>query len=85
MDKHFVSDELFGELRMLPNGVLLAAAYNCRETWFADPDDGDALMSFLIMSEAVAERGLQLPEPVDEAVAARAFERFCEIMSASGF
>ncbi len=44
MNEHFISDELYRELQILPEYVLISTALLLREQWLDDPSNGEALM-----------------------------------------
>lgn len=76
MCEHFISDDLYHSLIMLPDSILTASAVLMRRQWHDDPENGDALLGYLIMAEAAAERGLILPPTDDPAKERRALSNF---------
>jgi len=81
MNEHYISDELYRELQMLPEEILLSTALLLREQWLNDPSNGEALMGMLITGEALRERGLELPAMVNDHRFEAAMELFFHIMS----
>jgi len=56
MNEHYISDELYRELQILPESILISTALLLREQWLNDPSNGEALMGMLITGEILMER-----------------------------
>jgi len=80
MNDHFISDELYLELLMLPVDILLTTSMCLREEWLENPTNGEALMGALITMEALAERGFSLPEVANDARTEAAIAYFNSVM-----
>lgn len=84
MNEHFISDELYRELQILPEYVLISTALLLREQWLDDPSNGEALMGMLITGEVLTERGLELPALYYDPRLEAALEHFCSVMNRQG-
>lgn len=61
MYRHYISDELYGEMRLLPTEILKRSALEMRKQWIKNPND-DTSLGLLLFAEVLAERNIHMPE-----------------------
>lgn len=81
MHEHLISDDLYAALRELPAGQLIDCALSMRSEWIENPQNNEAFIGSMVISDVLLERHISLPALGDDEKTRHAIEHLSHFIA----